>query len=1048
MKKTLITLFLASALAGNAQLLSHAPSLDGYELVFSDEFNGTELDSRVWNIEVNGDGGGNNELQYYLPNNVRVADGSLVLTAKRQNYSNKSFTSGRINSMGKAAFNHGIVQASIKLPKTANGLWPAFWLMGNDMNTGTGWPYCGEIDILEAGGSQGITSGTQERFFISALHWGPYINGQHPMYSRTTTADYSIQDDQFHIYTMVWDESKISMYLDDQSVPYFEMNISDKSQQNSAGNYFHKRFFLLFNVAIGGNIPAIWDPSGITALNNGDRSMYVDYVRVYQKSDEKDYVTPNGSEGGNDDIIKEDTTTPLGQYGSLSLDENGNSTFDFANSTDYVIIGASKGVIDQMGDRIRADYSVDDVDNFLYIWENTYDSKPTDGINSFGLDEAWNSFVVKSVGWSGLGYASSGSGKAGKDMSMLDEDGYILHFAMRATDALMHTSHAVYVGSAAFTIGSTAFVDNNASLPILGDFKRDGRWCSFDIPVSVLKCLDATLYPTMSAVKDNVIAFLSGGNAGAELQFDNVFFYKNPTKDTEPPTTDTTTPIGKYATRSLDENGNSTFDFEDAYDYVVIGASKGVIDQMGNKILADYSVDDVNNYLYIWEDTYDSQETQGVNSFGLDEPWNSFVVKSKGWSGLGYASTNAAGTAQGKDLSMLDDSYYLHQAMRGTDLLRHTSHTVGVGAAQFVIGNTTSGPVMLGDFKRDGDWYSFDIPFSVLQSLSGNPFLIDGGKKAYRGNVISFLSGGSRGAELEFDNIFFYKRHSDDNQNPPTHDKDLGRYGYKALDEEGNPVFDLQAHTDYILISLGQEEANLIQDKTLADYRVDDTNHFLYVWENTYNAATPTGVNSFGRNETYPALTVGTLGWSGLGFASTGGVGNGKDLSMLNDNYRLHIAFKGNDVQHATHAIGVGNSHFALGIKPFDDNGKVYGLLGDFKRDGQWYCFDIPYEEIRARANPVFANPSNYIDNVVSILSGSITGVDLNFDAIFFYRDKADVVTGDVTGDGVVDINDVNAVINAMLGKSAQGELNVDVTGDGAIDINDVNAIINIMLGI
>lgn len=1046
MARKLLILMLPLALAAHAQWLNRAPSLDGYDLVFSDEFNGNQLDADVWNIEVNGNGGGNNELQYYLTNNVKVADGSLVLTARRENYAGKSFTSGRINSMGHAAFKHGIVQASIKLPKTANGLWPAFWLMGNDMSTGTGWPYCGEIDVLEAGGSQGIQAGTQERYFISALHWGPYIDGQHPMYSRATTNDYSIQDEEFHLYTMVWDENMISMYLDDQTTPYFEMNISDKSQQNSAGNYFHKRFFLLFNVAVGGNIPAIWDPAGITALNGGERSMYVDYVRVYQKPDEKDYITPNGEEGGTEVVITEDVTTQLGKYGSLSLDENGNSTFDFANSTDYVIIGASSGVMDQMGDRIRADYSVDDVDNFLYIWEQTYDSRPTEGVNSFGLNEPWNSFVVKSVGWSGLGYASTGSSKAGKDMSMLDEDGYILHFAMRGTDKLMHTGHAVYVGAASFTIGAAPFKDGNKVLPVLGDFKRDGRWCSFDIPVSVLKSLGAPLYPNMSAVKDNVLYFLSGGNAGAGLEFDNVFFYKNPNVDTTLPTTDETTVIGKYATPSLDENGNSTFDFADAYDYVVIGASSGVMDQMGrDNILADYSVDDTDNFLYIWEDTYDAVPTEGINSFGLVEPWNSFVVKSKGWSGLGYASTNASGTAKGKDLSMLDNSYYLHFAMRGTDLIRHTSHTVGVGASQFVIGNTTSGPVMLGDYKRDGDWYSFDIPFSVISESSGNPFLVDGGKKNYRGNVISFLSGGNPGAELEFDNIFFYKKHSDAGTTPE-YDPVLGRYGYKALDDNGEPVFDLNAHSDYVLISLGEQEAQLIKDKTLADYRVDDLNHFLYVWENTYNPATPTGVNSFGRDEEFPALTVGSMGWSGLGFASTGGAGNGKDLSMLDNSYKLHIAFKGNDVQHATHSVWVGNAKFALGLTPFNDNGTIYGLLGDFYRDGEWYCFDIPYEEIAARANPVFANPANFIDNVVSILSGPTTGVGLNFDAIFFYRDKAQGIVGDVTGDGKVDIADVNAVINIMLGKADRVDA-ADVTGEGDIDIADVNAVINIMLG-
>ncbi len=170
-KKLVLAMLLPLSLSAGAQWLNRAPSLNGYELVFSEEFDGNALNSQAWNVEVDGNGGGNNELQYYSPNNVAVADGALRITARRESANGRSFTSGRINTMGKVAFKHGIVQARIKLPHTANGLWPAFWLMGNDMSTGTSWPYCGEIDVLEAGGSGGISAGTQDRFFISALHW-------------------------------------------------------------------------------------------------------------------------------------------------------------------------------------------------------------------------------------------------------------------------------------------------------------------------------------------------------------------------------------------------------------------------------------------------------------------------------------------------------------------------------------------------------------------------------------------------------------------------------------------------------------------------------------------------------------------------------------------------------------------------------------------------------------------------------------------------------------------------------------------------------------
>ncbi|MBQ4007339.1 MAG: family 16 glycosylhydrolase [Muribaculaceae bacterium] len=1034
MKKAFTFLAAAAFMALNTM----AATAD-YQLVFSDEFNGTSLNTEVWNVEINGDGGGNGELQYYAPGNVTVANGMLNITAKRQSYLGKQFTSGRINTMGKAAFKHGKIEASIKLPSTANGLWPAFWLMGNDLSEGISWPYCGEIDVMEAGGRTGINNGVQDRYFAGALHWGPYTNGNHPMYAQDYTASYSVQDGEFHLYTLIWDDQKISMYLDldkyPNAQPYFEMNINDFSQSNSPGNYFHKRFFLLLNMAVGGSVPGINNANDVTALNSGDKVMQVDYIRVYQRQGEENYITPDGSMGDDTPEIEPDETTELGRYGSLSLDGNNNSTFDFENSYDYVVIGASNGVIEQMGDKIYANYSVDDVTHFLYIWEQTYNTVATTGLNSFGLNEGWNSYTVGNAGWSGLGYASV---TPGKNLSMIDST-YILHFAMRATDPLMHTGHGIYVGNVGFSIGAEDFHDGNKILPVFGDFKRDGRWCSFDIPVNVLLSLNSNLFTNPDNYVDNVFAVLSGGTSGAQLQFDNVFFYKNDNVDTSVPTDDNTTVIGQYASRSLDGAGHSTFDFDDAYDYVIIGASSGVMEQMGDNIVADYSVDNVTNHLYIWEGTYTPVATSGVNSFGLNEGWSSFVVNGAGWSGLGYAST-----APGKDLSMLDDSYYLHFAMRGTDNILHTSHTIWVDAAQFVIGNTTSGPVMLGDFRRDGDWYSFDIPFSVLKSLGGDLFTADGGVENFRGNVFAVLSGGAQGAELQFDNVFFYKKHSDTDQ--PEIDPVLGQYGSKALDANNKPTFDINANGDYVLIYLGEQEAAQMNGKIRADYRVDDVNNFLWVWSGTYAAnSTDSLMNSFGYNEGYTSLNVTNQGWSGLGFASQN---QGKDLTMLDDTYYLHFAMKATDDSlHSTHAIGVGNAHFAIGSGPYNDNGTIYGKLGDFYRDGNWYNFDIPYSEIELRANPVFDTPDNYLGNVISFLSGGVPGTELNFDAIFFYRkgEVAPTIQGDVNGDGEVDVRDITALIDVIM-NSISDNPRADVNGDGDIDVRDITALIDIIM--
>ena len=191
--------------------------------------------------------------------------------------------------MGKKYFTHGKVEAYICLPKTANGLWPAYWMMGNDFST-VGWPRCGEIDILEMGNSQGIKTGTQETYFNGACHWGFYKNGAYPNYAKSSNAPYSLQDGEFHLYTLIWDEKSIKMYLDlDKNpnvAPYYEMGIEGTDDEWATGLYFHHDHFILFNLAVGGHFTGIVNnPGGITALptDGSEAKMYVDFVRVYQK---------------------------------------------------------------------------------------------------------------------------------------------------------------------------------------------------------------------------------------------------------------------------------------------------------------------------------------------------------------------------------------------------------------------------------------------------------------------------------------------------------------------------------------------------------------------------------------------------------------------------------------------------------------------------------------------------------------------------------------------------------------------------------------------
>jgi beta-glucanase (GH16 family) len=290
-----------------------------YHLVWQDTFDGNELNLNNWVIEVNGSGNGNNELEYYRKENVSIGtepvsgEKCLVLTAKKENYLGKTCTSGRINSLGKISFKHGKIEARIKLPHTANGLWPAFWLMGADYPS-VGWPKCGEIDILEMGNSNGIKRGTQDKYFSSWFHWGESWNGgSYPNWGKDFTNSTSIQED-FHLFTLIWDEHSLKTYFDldkdPNKQPIVEMAIDGEDVAGNAAHYFHKPFFVIFNLAIGGNFTGIWDINNVTALNqsnNYQANMYVDYVKIYQKGDASEDFS--GSTMGMESVQKKNKFT-------------------------------------------------------------------------------------------------------------------------------------------------------------------------------------------------------------------------------------------------------------------------------------------------------------------------------------------------------------------------------------------------------------------------------------------------------------------------------------------------------------------------------------------------------------------------------------------------------------------------------------------------------------------------------------------------------------------------------------------------------------------
>ena len=280
-------------------------SAQEYELVWNEDFTDAALDRQVWNVEVNADGGGNNELQYYCEDGVSLGiepttgKKCLILTAAKQSAGGRDCTSGRVNTKGKMYYTFGRIDARIKFPKTANGLWPAFWQMGNNYDQ-VGWPRCGETDLIELGHSAAFSKGTQDRYFNGAMHVGSRWDAVWSE-ANSVTWPYSVED-TFHIVTMIWTPTSIDMYMDKDSHPDLEPYFHANLEPNDNADYnrqlvFGKPNFLIANVAIGGNFPGIYAVNQITALVDGSRSMYIDWIRIYQRGDANEsFVCPSASD--------------------------------------------------------------------------------------------------------------------------------------------------------------------------------------------------------------------------------------------------------------------------------------------------------------------------------------------------------------------------------------------------------------------------------------------------------------------------------------------------------------------------------------------------------------------------------------------------------------------------------------------------------------------------------------------------------------------------------------------------------------------------------
>jgi len=226
-----------------------------YQLVWSDEFNGSSVNTSNWSFETGGGGWGNNEQQYYQSQNASISNGNLVITARKENVGGRPYTSARMITKGKREFTYGRIEARIRLPQ-GQGQWPAFWMLGANFDQ-VSWPYCGEIDIMENTNTSNTVLGT--------IHWYNTAYSHYGGNTVTTPQDY-------HVYRVDWTPTSINWFID--GVQYHSANIANNINGTEE---FHRPFFIILNMAVGGNLPGqTIDESRLPA------NMLVDYVRVYQ----------------------------------------------------------------------------------------------------------------------------------------------------------------------------------------------------------------------------------------------------------------------------------------------------------------------------------------------------------------------------------------------------------------------------------------------------------------------------------------------------------------------------------------------------------------------------------------------------------------------------------------------------------------------------------------------------------------------------------------------------------------------------------------------
>ncbi len=407
------------------------------QVVWSDEFDGESINTATWTYDIGGHGFGNGQFEYDTARkeNSYVENGSLVIEARREDYLGKPFTSARMLTQGRFAFKYGTLEARIKLPDTANGIWPAFWMLGNNFPA-VEWPKSGETDILEIGGKDGITQGLQRRKINCAIHFAG-ANGDKESKASWLDADVDLNLD-YHVYKLSWTPEDMKFFLD--GVQYGAWDITADHLRE-----FHQPCFPILNVAVGGWDPSytgVYSPDAVTALFPA--KMYVDWIRLTKNPHTQVYLGKDTEETGNFGVFTE--TAPVSA--ALQYEEGSDPDFQYGSSA------------------------------ALYTWNNMTEAH-TPAKASEG-NECW-SFDIAAGDWFGMGVFLPNF----RNMKNYS-DGY-LHFDIRTTS------------TAALKVGIKSSRGGEFFLPLGDEtaefgFARDGKWQRVAIPLNRFANVD---FPTL-----------------------------------------------------------------------------------------------------------------------------------------------------------------------------------------------------------------------------------------------------------------------------------------------------------------------------------------------------------------------------------------------------------------------------------------------------------------------------------------------------------------------------------------------------------------------